>query len=305
MKKIQFILIAFLMALIVTPTWAQDEEEAEVKKKPRPERAAFESPTLIDNQTDVINGSKTLEWNIQHRFGQASNGTSDLFGMFAASNIRLGFTYSLMDRLSIGFGLAKVVVTQPYIDLNVKYKILEQKRKGGFPVNVTYFANTVIDSRDKANFEEGSHRFSFFHEIIVSRRFSKALSLQVAGMMGHFNAVDTWYANDIFGISVAGRYKFTPQSSLMIEYTQPLNEHAINDEVYAPFNKDVGPYPNIALGWEIKTSSHAFQIFISTYRDLLPQYNLNYNTNKFIKETEDGNKPGFMIGFNMTRLWGF
>ena len=62
-----------------TVVLAQDEEE---KEKPRPERKAFESAVLLDNQTDVINGSKTLEWNIQHRFGTVRNGSSDLWGVF-------------------------------------------------------------------------------------------------------------------------------------------------------------------------------------------------------------------------------
>jgi len=43
----------------------------------------------------------------------------DLFGIYAASNIRLGLNYSLMDDLMIGFGTTK---DQKLQDFRVKYE---------------------------------------------------------------------------------------------------------------------------------------------------------------------------------------
>ncbi|MBS0000542.1 MAG: hypothetical protein KFF73_16300, partial [Cyclobacteriaceae bacterium] len=92
--------------------------------------------------------------------------------------------------------------------------------------------------------------------------------------------------------------------SLIFEWTEPTLEH---DHAYATadYKEETGPNRNISLGIEIATSAHAFQIFISTYRSILPQYNLHYNTNEFITEVDGENKLGFLIGFNMTRLWNF
>ena len=72
MKKITYFLLTLLI-LISAGVHAQDEEET---KRSKPERKAFESAVLIDNQSDVVNSSKTLEWNIQHRFGTIENGSS-------------------------------------------------------------------------------------------------------------------------------------------------------------------------------------------------------------------------------------
>ena len=306
MKTITYFLFSLLI-LISTGVQAQDEEE---KEKPRPQRKAFESSVLIDNQSDVVNSSKTLEWNIQHRFGTVENGSKDLYGMFAASNIRLGFSYTPIERLAIGFGLSKIAVTNPYIDLNVKYKILQQTRENEMPVNLTFFGSTAIDTRNESNFDESLHRLSYFGELIMSRRISKKFSVQGTVMMSHFNAVDSLYTNDIFGIGLGARYKVSSQGSILFEWTEPLTEHAINDPVHGDLTRAKGPYRNIAIAFEIATSAHAFQITFGIYRDLLQQYNLAYNDTRTAQDLFNANdnswyKFQYAIGFNMTRLWGF
>ncbi len=300
MKSIIFTLIVSQLFLTANIVSAQDEEDS----SPKPERKAFESPILLENQTDVINTKNTLQWNIQHRFGTVSKGSSDFYGLFAASNIRLGFNYTLSDRLDIGFGLTKMNVTNPYIDLNVKYKILQQMRSGWPWVNLTYFGNMVIDTQNGDNFDKGSHRLSYFHEGIMSRRISYKFSVQASLQYSHFNVVDTLYENDMFGISIGARYKVSPQTSIVLEWTEPTLEH---DHKYATgnFKKDTGPYRNVSLGIEIATSAHVFQIFATTYRSIIPQYNLHYNLNEWITEVDGKNKLSFLFGFNMTRLWNF
>lgn len=301
-KLITYLLIASFVLTFGNMTLAQDEEEK--KSKPRPQRKAFESAVLLENQTDVINASKTLEWNIQHRFGTVQNGWSDLYGVFAPSNIRLGFSYSILDRLNIGFGLSKIAVTNPFIDLNIKGKILQQGRDGGSPFNLTFYGNMVIDTRNEENFATQLHRYSYFSQLILSRRFSKKFSLQLAPQWSHFNAVDSLYSNDVFGLHIGARFKVSSQGSIIFDWTEPFTEHAVNNAT-EPYQRDAGPYRNVSFGYEVATSAHAFQFFFSVYGDILPQYNLTYNTNQFIKEVGGENKVAFRVGFNMTRLWGF
>ena len=306
MKTITYFLFSLLI-LISAGVQAQDEEE---KEKPKPQRKAFESAVLIDNQSDVVNSSKTLEWNIQHRFGTVENGASDLLGMFAASNIRLGFSYTPIDRLAIGFGLSKIAATNPYVDLNVKYKILEQTRENEMPVNLTFYGNAALDTRDKSKFDEDLHRLSYFGQLILSRRISKKFSVQGTFMMSHFNAVDTLFSNDVFGIGLGARFKVSSQGSILFEWTEPITEHDINSTVHGDITKAAGPFRNIAIAYEIATSAHAFQITFGIYRDLLQQYNLAYNDTRTAQDLFNANdndwyKFQYAIGFNMTRLWGF
>ena len=311
MKTITYFLFS-LLVLFSAGVQAQDEEEEE-KEKPRPERKAFESAVLIDNQSDVVNSSKTLEWNIQHRFGTVEKGASDLYGLFAASNIRLGFSYTPIEKLAVGFGASKIgnrTGTNPFIDLDVKYKIFEQTRGNGMPVNLTFYGNMGIDTREESKFDESMHRLSYFGELIMSRRISKKLSVQGAFMMSHFNAVDTLFSNDIFGIGLGARFKVSSQGSILFEWTEPLTQHDINNPVHGDMMKRKGPFRNIAIAYEVATSAHAFQITFGVYRDLAQQYNLAYNDSYVAQDLFNANGNDwwnfqYAVGFNMTRLWGF
>src|SRR3970282_2524997 len=70
------------------------------------ERAAFESTSLIENQTDRVYGKGTIEMIMNHRFGLVT-GTNDLIGIWAPANIRLAVNYSITDRITVGFGTTK------------------------------------------------------------------------------------------------------------------------------------------------------------------------------------------------------
>jgi hypothetical protein len=163
-----------LLVLFVLPysgLMAQDQGQQDDRNEPA--RKAFGGPLLISNQTDVVNIAKTLEWDIQHRFGTVENGAKDLFGIFAPSNIRLGFSYTPINRLAIGIGISKIVISNPMVDYNLKYKIFQQTRSNSIPVNVTYYGDIAEDTRGGGNFDKYVHRFSFFNELIISRRFDR------------------------------------------------------------------------------------------------------------------------------------
>jgi Membrane bound beta barrel domain (DUF5777) len=282
-------LAALLIFSIGTSAMAQEEEDG---KDLRPVRNLFESIWLIDNQTAFVPIKGTFEMDIQHRFGNVKNGYDDLWGLYAPSNIRLGFNYTPIDKLMVGFGFTKQNLTW---DFNAKYAILQQARKGGSPVSVSYFVNVAIDTRDEANFRNSTDRYSFFHQLLIARKVTDNLSLQVAPSISHFNAVEGYIntdkeieglmSNDHIAVSFSGRYKVGPWVNIIANYDQPVTEH-----------KTDNPNPNISFGVEFTSSSHTFQIFAGNYNSIIPQLNNVYNSNNY----EDGE---FLIGFNITRLW--
>lgn len=286
------LLIIFLT--LATPVAAQDDLQEDDGNKPV--RPPFESAWIIDNHSVVVPQKGTFESVIQHRFGVVGNGIKDLWGLYAPSNIRLGLSYTLFENfgfggltgpLSIGFGTTKNNFVQ---DVNIKYGLLEQTRNNRIPVSVTYFGNVAIEtSKPKENLANGntSDRFSYFHQVIISRRFSSKLSVQVAPGISHYNVVVPEMLNDHFAVSVAGRYKFSPQSAILISADQPITKH-----------KFYNPQPGISFGLEVATSSHAFQVFVTNFSSLVPQRNNVFNQN-------DPWDNGFLIGFNITRLWSF
>lgn len=288
MKKTLIYIIVFIIG--VGNLFAQEKE----KKKDKPVRAPFESGILIDNQTVYIPTAKTLEFIIEHRFGEMNNGISDLWGVYAPSNIRLGMNYCVTDKLMLGFGTAKDKKLQ---DFRIKYNILEQTRQNTIPIAVTFYGNMAIDARNKEVFGrnyEFTNRLSYFAQIIIARKINHVFSVQFAPSFSHINAVDSLYEHDKIALSFSGRARISPQSSIIFNYDQPLDLKSLYESNEPAFK----PKSNLAIGWEISTSTHAFQLFISTAKWLNPQYNIMENANDWT----DGD---IMIGFNITRLWSF
>jgi hypothetical protein len=175
----------FLMLALGFQAFAQ-EEQTDTDR--RPVKEVFNSSLLIDQQTNMSPYKGGLELIIHHRFGTMANGFTDLAGIYAASNIRLGFNYGITEKLSVGIGTERY---NKISDLYAKYIILQQKRTG-MPVSLGFLTQIGVDGRDKAVFEksyEFTNRLSYFNELIVSRKFNSKLSLQAAVSYSHFNAV--------------------------------------------------------------------------------------------------------------------
>ncbi len=266
---------------------AQEDEDVNEKVKEKLERPAFESSFIFDNPTNVLFNKNTLEVQMSHRFGLFNGGTNDLVGFWAPSNIRIGLSYAIHERLTLGYGTTKFDRLQ---DFNWKVGILRQTRSNKMPLSVSYYGNFVIDARNKNQglFENLEDRYSYFNQLIFTRRFSPNFSVQVAPSVSHYNIVKNTMRNDMIAVAVGGRYKISPQTAIMIDYSQPLTT----------FLKD-NPHPGVTLGVEFGTSAHAFQLFVSNYNGIVPQKNYMFNNHDLFNDGD------FLIGFNITRLYNF
>ena len=282
------------MFLVNSACSQEEDSTAAAPAKSKPVKNTFESIWIIDNQTVMVPIKGTFEMDFQHRFGVWENGYEDFFGLFASSNIRLGFNYAPIDKLFVGVGITKYKMTW---DVNAKYAILEQMTGEGSPVSLTYYGNAAIDTRPSDNFLHFSDRLTYFNQILVARKLNEKISVQLAPSHSHTNVVNGYYSepgkvsqerkHDHFAVALSGRYKLKENLALLANYDQPITKH-----------KSGNPNPNIALGLEVSTSAHAFQFFAGNYYFLSPQQNNMFNGNDF-------SKGEFLIGFNITRLWNY
>lgn len=318
---------------------AQDnpaQEEKEEVAKPKPVKNTFESVWISDNQTVLVPIKGTMEMDIQHRFGTWNKGYEDFWGFFAPSNIRLGVSYVPINKLNVGIGFTKTSaaiipkgdissVAGPLWDGSLKYSIITQT-KGKYPVSVSYYVNAAFNTKKDVNkdiYRYSSDRLSYFHQLLIARKVTDKLSIQVAPSISHTNVVNGYFTKlndstlqinksrnfDHFAIALSARYKLTGVTSLMVNYDQPITKHATKN-----------PNPSLSLGIEFNTSSHAFQLFFTNYYYLNPSINNMFNTNNPFKYTDlstddpsttdivestqvKGGK--FLIGFNITRLWNY
>lgn len=272
------IVASVILALLSVPLISQESEDYPIR--------TFETSILIDNQTVATPFKGMLEFEIHHRFGTVNNSLDDLFGLWAPANIRLGLNYAITDKLMIGAGTAKNFKAQ---DVAVKYALLQQTSSGSVPVSLAFYGNVGLNLLNQNTFGPAHdwreiHRLSYFSQILVARRFGEKFSLQLAPTFIWFNAVELGYKNANYGISAGARYNVAGSHSIIAEYDQLFNRQE---------NEELNPKPQLALGWEIGTATHAFQIFFANYKDILGQYNFLYNQNSI----SDGN---FLIGLNIT-----
>ncbi|MDD5149950.1 MAG: DUF5777 family beta-barrel protein [Flavobacterium sp.] len=263
----------------------QEEQVAEVQDTIAPatvelERAAFESTSLIESQTNRVYSKGTIEMIMNHRFGLV-NGTNDMIGIWAPSNIRIALNYSITDRITVGFGTTK---DARLLDFSLKAAIFRQTVGNKMPFSITYYGNFANSTLSKVNFINTSNRFSFFNQLIIAKRFSKAISFQIAPSVSHFNALDASMKNDLFSIAIGGRAKITSDMSILLESNQPLTKQANN------------PKPGLSTGVEFSTVGHTFQIFVTNYRGIINQQSIMFNQNDFFS-------GDFAIGFNISRTW--
>ncbi|HPC97511.1 MAG TPA: DUF5777 family beta-barrel protein [Bacteroidales bacterium] len=275
-----------LLLLISSITLSGQQEES---KSSKPVRFTFGTSVLIDNQTTETAYKGSLELQIQHRFGRIEK-INNLFGIYGSANTRLSLNYGVTDRIMIGIGTTQDYKLQ---DLQWKYLILRQTEDNSMPVSLSYYGNIVADLRKEDAFGPAEsfreiHRLSYFTQFIAARKFNDIFSVQVAPSMAYFNSVPvysdtTGYKNLNFGISAGARANIFGSHSIILEYDQLLTKQDLDEQ----------PAPNIALGWEIGTATHTFQVFAANYTQIIGQRNLVFNTNK-------AGKGDFHFGFNIT-----
>lgn len=288
---LQCLLLSICFIAFGTVSIAQDNTEVTPVSKLEPVKKTFIGNLIIDNQTCMVPVKGVFEFVIQHRFGVINNGYKDFYGLYAPSNIRLGFNYTPIENLQVGFGLAKERLQW---DANLKYAIIKQSKVGGYPVSATYYGTVAIDTRPKeGNFVNNSDRLSYFHQLIIARKVTKRISLQVAPSITWLNNVEGYISADgtikaksknmHVATAFMGRYMVNETFAVIANYDQPFTQHPTNN-----------PHPNISFGVEMGTATHTFQLFLGNYQSIVPQSNNFYNQNDF-------SKGQYLIGFNITK----
>ncbi|MGE5357317.1 MAG: DUF5777 family beta-barrel protein [Deltaproteobacteria bacterium] len=270
---------------------AQDDisnEETQIQEvKDKPVKSPFETAVLIDFPTTVIPSKGSFQLLIHHRFGTISNGITDIYGIYAPSNIKMTFDYSLFDFLQIGFSSEKNNKIQEF---HGKLNLLTQTRSGRIPVSVSLYSMAGIGARNKDIYGKNysfNNRITLFEQLIISRKFSDRLSLLTGASYSHFNAVsyEKGEKHDHVGIHLGGRYMLWSSNSFIFEYTYPFKIVA-TDETNPPKQ-------GFSAGLEFGTSTHGFQVFASNYQELNPVHNISRTQNDFFG-------GDILLGFNIT-----
>jgi uncharacterized beta barrel domain-containing protein DUF5777 len=276
-------LIVLILSILVPNLFGQEDAKSD------PVLNTFGTTILIDNHTVATPYKGGLELEIHHRFSLIEN-SHNLYGIYGAANTRMGLNYGINDRLMVGAGTTKDYKLQ---DFQWKYLIFQQTEDNSMPVSVSYYGNVVLDLQKEAGFgPEDSfkqmHRLSYFNQLIIARKLTDKISVQLAPSLAYYNAVPqfsdtTGYKNLNIGLSAGARANLFGVHSLLFEYDQLLTKQDLDEQ----------PKPNLSLGWEIETATHVFQVFVANYSQIINQRNLVFNSNDFTK-------GDYLVGFNIT-----
>lgn len=296
MKKI---LILSSLLLLVNLAWAQDDLLDELileNKKATPVLATFKGTRIITGQSNENISKKHLNFLILHRFGELKDDAwyYSLLG-FDEATVRLAFDYGITDKLMVGVGRSSVL---KIYDMNVKYKIAQQTIGGkrNFPIAISYYGNMGINTtafKDTTINNYFTSRLNFCHQLIIARKFSDKVSIQITPTVVHRNLVEKIATpNDIFALGLAGSFKITRSTRLNIEYYPRLNGRDLTTKSGLAYTDYLG------IGFDIETGGHVFQLMFSNSTYMYEQGFVTETTGKW-------SDFGVRLGFNLSRTFSF
>ncbi|MBS1601236.1 MAG: hypothetical protein JST42_01115, partial [Bacteroidetes bacterium] len=220
-KRVLFILLSVLVAGRLS---AQDSsllkslnDSMDANKGRSYVTGTFKATHIINEQTIESPARNNLNFVIQHRFGELNSGSYNFFGLDNAT-LRLGLEYGITDDLEVGIGRSSYLKT---FDAFLKYKLLKQGDGGGMPVSVSILGTVTDYTQDMTNkpYLNTKYRTAYAAQLLIARKITRDLSLQVTPAFLHYNLVPTVAdKNDVFAVGLGGRYKFTRRMSIDAEY---------------------------------------------------------------------------------------
>jgi hypothetical protein len=253
----------------------------------------FKTTRLINGHSVENTAKGVLDLKISHRFEPFSSGPSELFG-FDEAKMRLGFDYGISNKLMIGIG--RSTDEGKIFDGFLKWKIVRQSTgKVNTPVTINYVGGIAMQSTTFANLSKSqdsnykshsSNKLSFVHQLIIGRKFSEGLSLQIMPTLVHRNFSQDKGPNNVYAIGIGGRQKLTKRTSFNAEYYYQL-----------PGSRVPGSKNSLSFGFDIETGGHVFQLMATS--------SMSMSESTFITGNQNGFSPNrdMRFGFNISRVF--
>ncbi len=291
MKKI---LLVFLFPFVV---FSQDDllKDIEVIDSNQVVTSAFKSMKIVNLESTKLASKGDFYFVVAHRFDYFNNGFEDFFGLDNA-NTQLKFLYGVNEWLTVHVARSSF---QKTYDLAAKYRLVSQK-ESGTPFTIVGFNSIAINSElkekdyPKLKFE---NRLSYVAQVLISRKFSEKLSLQLAPTFFHENTLrDILDANNLpvlpnpqdnsqFAVGIGGRYKLTNRWSINADYAAHLNRAS------SAITKNP-----LSIGVDLETGGHVFQMHFTNARAM-------HEAGFLGQTTGDWGKGEIAFGFNLVRVF--
>lgn len=244
--------------------------------------AAFKGLKIVNLESTKLAAKGDLYFIVAHRFGSVKDGFEGAYGLDSAVT-QLKFVYGATDWLTISGARSELAY-----DFSGKY-LLKSQETNGFPIAIAGFTsvgfnNTLRESNyPKMKFE---NRLIYVAQLLVSKKFNKNLSLELAPTFFHENfVIDDNQDNSQYAIGVGGRYKFAKRWSVNVDYAAHLNRSSTSSF------KDP-----LSIGVDLDTGGHVFQMHFSSSQGM-------HEAGFLGNTTGDWGKGDVFFGFNLLRVF--
>lgn len=293
MRDLRTSILAALLLLSCTTARAQEVPPREYVSR------TFAGTQIINAQSvEVVPRKRSFGFMIQHRFGAIrpeKEAFDQLFGLDLPANIRFAFQYAPVNDMHLEIGRSKNGKTW---DLACKVRLLKQTVENEVPVSVTLHGNVALMSDEFPPVNDRMyhadlvtpfnyrfvHRLSYNAQVIVARRFTEHFSLQLAPVMVYRNLVPLGEENLTLAATISGRLRVTTKGSVLIEASPIL--------LGGSEESDLVP---LAVGYEIATQGHVFQIVVASSAELVEQRLYTTPPSRY-------DEGYFHLGFNIARI---
>ena len=244
--------------------------------------SAFKALKIVNLESTKLAAKGDLYFIVAHRFGSVKDGFEGFYGLDNA-NTQIKFLYGLKDWLTISGARSELAY-----DFSVKYRLKEQV-ENGFPVAIVGFNSLAINNTLKESLYPNmnfQNRLIFVNQILISRKFTDRLSLELAPTFFHENFVaDDLQDNSQYAIGIGGRYKITNRWSINADYAAHLNR--ASGSIYK------NP---LSIGVDLETGGHVFQMHFTSSQGI-------HEAGFLGQTTGDWTKGDVFFGFNLARVF--
>lgn len=283
-----FILLTSHSWVVYAQNDLMDMLESTEKKETTYTKYTFKSSRIINGHSIETVAKNHLDFRISHRFGRVNSGAYNLWGLDQAI-MKLFFDYGLTDRLTVGVGRA---TTGKTYDGYAKYKLLRQSSGARtMPITVVVVGGTSLNTMKPIDETQPTlfvDRMTYFGQLLIARKFSERLSLQVSPTVLHRNLTNTPYeTNLVAAVGIGGRFKISKRTSLNAEYF-----YVLPNQIDPQFKN------TLSVGVDIETGGHVFQLHFTNSLGMVER--------QFLTETTGAWGSGDIhYGFNLSRTFSF
>lgn len=276
-----FILLFFLFPLL---TFSQTDLLSGVETPSAKEKvtSAFKALKIVNLESTKLAAKGDLYFVVAHRFGSIKDGFEGFYGLDNA-NTQIKFIYGVTNELNVSAARSEFAY-----DFATKYMLFPQI-KDGFPVTIAGFNSLSINNTLKESLYpklQFKDRLTYVAQLLISRKFSEKLSLEIVPSFFHQNFVeDVDQSNTQYAIGFGGRYKFAKRWSLNMDYAAHLNR--------APNSLYKNP---LSIGFDLETGGHVFQMHFTSSQAIDEAGYLG-------RTTGDWTKGDVFFGFNLARVF--